>query len=263
MGKRVLFPTRSFGSDAPVPDPGALAEWVGARRGRTGDLITYQLEEGLQHQLDAGVTSPCAGGRFYRDRLLDSLIGVEGTVMTGEMGYDTFPLVHDTDDLNTMGKNLWLAVPSPLDLGLTDQYYHDPEEAAHSLFSAYRVMMRAMRDCDIAGHVLLNEKPSGEELEALAGRNVFFFSHDQKKESLALLLEHQSVIAVRPSGLGLIGDLMDEYEVQKIILIDAGEEDIRQALEFKDPDSLLCGGYCHDSCGQYWKSIVENASIVI
>lgn len=263
MGKRVSFPTRSFGSDAPVPEPGALAEWVGAHRGRSGDLITYQLEEGLQHQLDAGVSYPCAGGRFYRDRLLDSLIGVEGTVMTGEMGWDAVPLVHDIDDLNTMGKNLWLSVPSPLDLGLTDQYFHDPEEAIHSLFSAYRGVMRAMRDGGITGHVLLNEKPSGEELEALAGRNVIFFSKDQKKESLALLLEHQSAIAVRPSALGLIGDLMNEYEVLKIILIDAEKEDIRKALELKDPDSLFCGGYCHDSCGQYWKSIVENASIVI
>jgi len=195
--------------------------------------------------------------------MLDSLIGVEGTVMTGEMGCDTRALIRDTDDLNTMEKNLWIAVPSPLDLGLTDQYYHDPEEATHSLFSAYRGMMRAMRDNGIAGHVLLNEKPSGEELEALAGRNVIFFSNDQKKESLALLLEYQPVIAVRPQGIRLIGDLMDEYDVQKIILIDAGEADIRQALEVKDPDSLLCGGYCHESCGKYWRSIVENASIII
>jgi hypothetical protein len=172
------------------------------------------------------------------------------------------PLVHDADDLVMLHKNLWLAVPAPRELGLADRYFHDPEEAAHSLFSAYLGLMRTMRDAGIAGHVLLCERPDGEELEALAGRKVFFFSRDQTKKALALLLEYQPVIAIRPSDLELIGDLMGEYEVQKIVLLDAGEEDLRQALDFKDPDSLLCGGYCRDSCGHYWKNIVENASIV-
>ena len=190
MGKRVSFPTRSFGSDAPAPDSGALAEWVGARRGRSGDLTTYYLEEGLQYQLDAGVTTPCAGGRFYLDRLLDSFIGVEGKIVTGEIGCDTSPLIHDAGDLQAMQKNLWLAAPSPLELGLTDRYFQDPEEATHSLFSAYQEMMRAMRDAGIAGHVLLCDEPTLEELEALAGRKVFFFSQLQTRKSLALLLEY-------------------------------------------------------------------------
>jgi hypothetical protein len=262
IGKRVSFATRSFGSNAPVPDPGALAEWVGERRGRTGDLITYQLEEGLVPQIDAGVTNPCAGGSFYHARWAGSLTGVEGTAITEEIGCDPMPLLRDIDDLDLIQKNLWLATPSPSELRLTDRYFHDQEEAAHSLSSAYQEMMRAMRDAGIAGHVLLCEKPAREELEALAGRKVFFFSRNQTKKSLALLLEYQGVVAIRPSGLGLIRDLMGEYEVLKIILLDAEEEDLQQALELKDPDSLLCGGYCNDSCSLYWKSIVEKASLV-
>lgn len=262
MRKRVSFPTRSFGSDAQAPDPGSLVEWVGSRRGRAADLITYQLEQGLMPQLNSGVTSPCAGGRFYHDRWLGSLIGIEGTEITGEIGCDTGQLLNDADDLDMVRKNLWLAVPAPRELGLSDHYFHDPDEAAHSLVSTYQEMMRAMRDAGTAGHVLLYEKPLGEELEALADRKVFFFSRHQTKKSLSLLLEHQSVVAIRPSRLELIGDLMGEYEVQKIILLDAGEEDLRQALEYKDPDGLLCGGYCQDSCSHYWKSIVENASIL-
>ena len=262
MGKRVSFPTRSFGSDAPAPDSGALAEWVGARRGRSGDLTTYYLEEGLQYQLDAGVTTPCPGGRFYLDRLLDSFIGVDGKIVTGEIGSDTSPLIQDAGDLQAMQKNLWLAAPSPLELGLTDRYFQDPEEASHSLFSAYQEMMRAMRDAGIAGHVLLCDNPTLEELEALAGRKVLFFNQHQTRKSLALLLEFQTVVAVKPSGLGLIRDLMGEYEVHKIVLIDAEEDDLIQALEFMDPENLICGGYCHDSCSHYWKSIVEKASLV-
>jgi hypothetical protein len=262
MGKRVSFPTRSFGSDAFIPEPGALAEWVGARRGREADLITYQLEMGLFPQIDAGVSSPCAGGRFYFDRVLDSLIGIEGTVITGEMGCNTLPLLHDADDMDIIRKNTWLAVPSPKELGLTDSYFHDSEEAAHSLFSAYQVMMRAMRDAGVAGHVLLCEKPDEEELEALAGRKAFFFSHDQTKKSLALLLEYQSIVAIMPSGLGLIRELLNEYDIHKIVLIDPEKEDLIKALELKEPDNLLCGGYCHNTCSNYWRSIVEKASFV-
>jgi hypothetical protein len=55
---------------------------------------------------------------------------------------------------------------------------------------------------------------------------------------------------------------MGEYDVRNIVLLDAGEEDIKKALEFKDPENLLCGGYCHDSCSHYWKSLVEKASLV-
>jgi hypothetical protein len=262
MGKRVSFPTRSFGSDAPEPEHDALAEWVGARRGRAADLITYHLEAGLVPQIEARVTLPCAGGRFYQRRLLDSLFGIEGTAITGEVGCDTLPFVQDTLDLDIMQKNLWFAAPSPRELGLTDRYFQDRDEAAHSVYSAYQEMMRAMRDAGIAGHVLLCRNPAGEELDVLAGRKVFFFCHDQTRKSLALLLEHQALVAIRPSALGLIRELMDEYDVQKIVLLDAEKEDLVQALELKDPDSLLCAGYCQDSCSQYWKSIVEKASII-
>jgi hypothetical protein len=55
---------------------------------------------------------------------------------------------------------------------------------------------------------------------------------------------------------------MEEYVVQKIVLLDSEKEDLVQALELKDPDSLFCGGYCQDSCSHYWKSIVEKASII-
>jgi len=78
---------------------------------------------------------------------------------------------------------------------------------------------------------------------------------------LEILLEYQGTVAVRSSALGLIEDLMDEYDVQKIILIDAREEDLLRALEIKDAEHLIYGGYCPDSCDHYWKSMVENASV--
>jgi len=54
---------------------------------------------------------------------------------------------------------------------------------------------------------------------------------------------------------------MDDYDIQKIILVDAREEDLLRALEFRDAEHLICGGYCQDSCDQYWKTVVKNASV--
>ena len=261
MRKRVSFLTRSLGSDGPITDREVLAEWVRARRGREADLITYQLEEGLMPQIEAGINTPCAGGKFYQDRLISSLFGIEGRAITGELGCDILPIVKDAEDLASIQKDLWFAFPAPRELGLSNRFYHDSEEGISALLSVYREMMRSMRDKGISGHILHCEKPVKEELETLAGSKVFFFSHIETKKTLEILLEYQGTVAVRSSALGLIEDLMDEYDLQKIILIDAREEDLLRALEIKDAEHLICGGYCPDSCDHYWKSMVENASV--
>ncbi|HNL85558.1 MAG TPA: hypothetical protein PKH71_00225 [Methanoregulaceae archaeon] len=261
MRKRVSFLTRSLGSDAPIPDREVLAEWVGARRGKQGDLTTFRLEAELVPQIDAGVGIPCAGGKFYQDRLIDSFIGTEGRVITGEIGYDSFPLVKDAEYLSAIQKDLWFAFPSPGELRLNNRYYKDTDEVLPALVSVYHAMMRSMRDRGIFGHILHCDTPDKEELEALAGQKVFFFSHRETKKNLGLLLEYQDILAVRSSALGLVAEIMDDYDIQKIILVDAREEDLLRALEFRDAEHLICGGYCQDSCDQYWKTVVKNASV--
>ena len=261
VGKPIVFPTRSFGSDAPPPDPGLLAEWVRTRRGQPADLVSYFLEEGLVPQLDAGVTFPCAGGRFYRQRWLDALTGIEDSVITAEPGCDATQLVADAVDLGRIRKNLRVAIPAPHVLALKDQYFKDSDEADHSLSTVYGDMMRAMRDAGIAGHVVCGDRAVPDELDALAGKKVFFFSRDQTARSLSSLLEPQAAVAVRPSALPTLEELMGEYDVRTIILLDPGELDLRQALTIKDQDQLICGGYCRDSCDRYWRDLVEKAMI--
>ena len=261
VGKRIAFSTRSFGSDASSPDPVHLAEWVRERRGRSADLISYLLDEGLAPQLDAPVTMPCAGGRFYRMRWQDAITGVEDTVITSEPGCDTTELVADARDLERTRKNLWVAIPAPHALALKDRYFNDPDEADHALCAVYADMMRAMRDAGVGGHVVCCERIRTEEIAMLAGKKVFFITWDQTPQSLTRLLEHQPVVAVRSSALPILSELMGEYDVSKIILLDPDEPGLRQALTMKDPDQLICGGYCRESCSGYWRELVEKAAI--
>lgn len=243
-------------------DPADLARWVGQRRGRPGDLISYRIERELLPQIEAGLDTPCAGGGFYRPRWVGAILGIEENRITGEIGYDPESLLLDVRDLEGIRRDLWVAAPAPGGLGISDRYFLDAEEAGQSLYSAYRGMMRAMRDAGTAGHVLLCDEPSAAELEALAGRKVFFFCRARTRRALSLLLEYQQVVAVTPGALGIVAELMEEYEVQKIVLIDAAEGEIDLALRYKDREDLVCGGYCPGSCPGYWRSLVGRATVL-
>lgn len=262
MGKRLSFPTRSFGSDAVLPDPSLLAAWVAERRGREGDLTSFLIEQGVHPQIDAGITITCAGGSFYTDRWRQAIEGVENGVVTGELGGRMDEIIRDAEDLARIRHDLSLAVPAPHVLGLQDRYYHDSDEAGEALFSVYQTLLRWQRDAGLNSHVLICETIRREELEALARQKVFFFSPALNRKSLSLLLEFQQIIAVTPSLLPLVSDLMGEYEVHRIVLLDPGEQDLRQALQIRDPDQILCGGYCTKACENYWNNLVKNAEIL-
>ena len=262
MGKRLSFSTRSFGSDAYQHDPSLLPDWVAERRGREGDLTSFLLEQGIQPQIDAEVTYPCAGGTFYTGRWKEAIEGVENGIMSSELGARMGDIVRDAEDLDRIRKELFMAIPAPHMLGLHDRYYRDPEEAAESLFSVYRTLMRGQRDAGLNGHVIFGETVNQAELEALARQKVIFFPFSLNRKSLSLLLEYQQIVAVKPSMLAGLSDLMGVYEVHRIVLIDAAEQDLRQALQIRDPDQILCGGYCRESCREYWKNLVKKAEIL-
>jgi len=262
MGKRLSFPIRSFGSDSLLSDPSLLQAWVAERRGREGDLTSFLLEQGIHPQMNAEITYPCAGGSFYSGRWREAIEGVEDGIMTGELGGRMGDVVRDAKDLTRIRKGLFLTIPGPHMLGLHDRYYQDPEEAGEALFSVYRALLREQRDAGIHGHVLLCDTVLRAELEALARQKVFFFSPVMNRKSLSLLLEYQQIVALTPPLLPLLSDLMGEYEVHRIVLIDPEEQDLRQALQVRDPDQIICGGYCKDSCEEYWKNLVKKAEIL-
>jgi hypothetical protein len=262
MGKKLSFPSRSFGSDGGLPDASSLAVWVSEHRGREADLTTFLLEKELSFQVTAGIDNPCAGGKFYFDRWRSALTGIEGNKIIGEIGYNPAQIVSDAGEVSSMVKGVWMAIPAPHHLSLKDHYLNDTEEVSHAIYSVYRAMMRSGRDAHLAGHVLFCEQILKEELEVLAGKKVFFFSPEMNKKSLACCLEYQQNIVIRAVMLPVLQELMEEYEVHQIILLDPGEDDLRQALSMRDPDQIACGGYCPGDCVEYWKELVKRSSII-
>lgn len=262
MGKRLSFPTRSFGTDPLPPDPMMIARWVSEHRGHEGDLTSFLLEQGVRLQVKAGITLPCAGGMHYRDRWKGAFTGLTEQAITGELGVSHQDVRRDAEDLAHIREDLWISVPAPHRLALEDRYYGNGEDAGHAVFSVYKTLMREQRDAGVRGHVLLCETVQREELESLAGKKAFFFPHTLNRKSLGILLEYQQTVALHPGQLRLITEVMDEYVVHSIVVLDPEEQDLRQALVLRDPDQIICGGYCRSSCEEYWKNLVEKSSIL-
>jgi hypothetical protein len=261
MGKRISFPTRAFGSDGVRPDVSAIAEWISRHRGHEGDLTSFLLEQEILAQNEAGVNIPCAGGRFSFERWRNFLTGIENGRITGELGYDATNLVKDTEEVTSLVKGAWMAIPAPHLLNLRTDLSPDPDVATSALYDVYHDMMRSGRDAHLAGHVLFCDQAREEELESFSGRKVFFFSPAMNKKTLSQFLEYQQSVALEPSLLPVLEDLMAEYDVSRIIILEPDEKDLREALTIRDPDQIMVGGYCTEVCKEYWKKVVESSSL--
>lgn len=259
--KRRPLPTRALGTEPEVPDIPALTAWVAERRemNEAGDLTTCQITQALAPQLDAGITAPCAGGMFYKARLLSSFAGITDGVITGETEISNSDLVADSLELAGMKKGVWCALPAPHTLRLFDSYYGDEDEAITAVATLYRSAMRSMRDAGIGGHVLICDHADDAELSALARQKVFFFCPEPVKDDIAILMEHQHRIAVDKVNLRQVFDFTGEYELRQIVILDADAESIALALSHLDPDQIVIGGYCTGPCETYWKEIADSA----
>jgi hypothetical protein len=259
MGGAKRVPVRSCGSEVPEPEARDLAGWIDRRKGIGGDLTSYLLEESLDPQ--GGVDVPCAGGRIYRARVLESIAGLEGDALAREPSAETALVEEDARWGASRRKGLLFSLPAPHLLGIRDKYYHDREEFCEGLSGCYRQILRAMRDAGAGGHVLLGEAVFEEELEHLAGPRTIFFFPALSAEDLPRLLEYQDAVAV-PRDL-LVGALMllDEFEVRHLTVMDGKGEDLLAVLEHLDPDQVSLGGYCTEDCGKYWNELVERAVI--
>jgi len=259
MAKRLKLSTRALGAEPGMPDVATLAAWIAEHRGTAADIITYLLDQSLAPQVTAGIMAPCAGGRFYKNRIMQCLRGVDGRRATGELGLDPRAISEDAAGIVVQKKGAWSALPAPHVLGITDAYYDDEYEWNDAITGTYRTLMRSMRDIGINGHVLICDTISEPEIASLVRQNVFFFQLKPDRESLALLLEHQRQIAVGRDKLDMVLDLSSEYDLRKIIVIDPDQESIARALSCLDPDQVSAGGYCTDLCENYWKNLVESA----
>src|SRR5512139_1570191 len=95
MAKRLNLATRAFGAEPPRPDIAALAEWIAEHRGAAADITTYLLDQSLIPQLDEGIGVPCAGGKFYADRIRHCICGIRENRAVGELHVDTPAFIED------------------------------------------------------------------------------------------------------------------------------------------------------------------------
>jgi hypothetical protein len=263
MVKRHNLATRAFGAEPGVPAVAALAAWIAEHKGTMADITTYRLDRSLAPQAEAGIMTPCAGGRFYADRILSSIDGLEERKATGELHLETPEIIEDAAGIVVRKKGSWCAMPAPHALGIRDDYYEDEAEWNDAICGVYRTLMRAMRDIGVAGHVLLCDTVENPELLGLVQQKVFFFQPAPDTESLARLLDRQHQVAVPKECLKMLFDLREEYTIQKVFIIDPDPLAIVYARRFVDPDQIVAGGYCRDPCGEksgeYWKDLVAKA----
>jgi len=263
MVKRLKLGTRGLGAEPGMPDVPALAIWIAGHRGTRADIITYQLDRSLSPQLSAGIMSPCAGGRFYRNRIMACMQGIEDGKATAEISLDPHEIIQDAAGIVAQKKGAWCALPAPHVLGITDVFYDDEEEWNDALAGFYRSLMRSMRDTGIIGHVLICNTLEEPEIASLVRQNVFFFLQEPDRDDLAALMEHQRQVAVGRDSLDTLLDLTGEYDLRKIILVDPDSASINRALSCFDSDQIIAGGYCTGSCEEYWKNLVLSAMYTV
>lgn len=263
MAKRHMLATRAFGAEPGLPDVAGLADWIAEHRGRTADIITYRLDRSLAPQVVAGIGLPCAGGEFYGDRIRQCLAGVTENRACGELHADTAAIVEDAAGIVVQAKGAWCAMPAPGDLDIADAYYGDGDEWRAALCDAYRTILRTMRDTGVAGHVLLADRMDDTELSLLSRQKVFFFSPAPDRSSLEILLEHQRQVAAGKDQLAMVFDLMAEFTLKRVFIVDPDPASIRLALSHLDPDQVVAAGYNAEGGEEYWNGIVSRAEYCV
>jgi len=259
MAKRHNLATRAFGAEPGLPDVAGLAEWIAEHRGTMAEIVTYQLDQSLAPQVSAEIGSPCAGGKFYADRIRQCISGITGNRAVGELHVDTAAIIEDAAGIVVQKKGAWCAIPAPHVLGIDDAHYDDEDEWSAALSDTYRTIMRAMRDTGVAGHVLIADRMNDAELASLATQKIFFFTREPGREDLATLMEYQKQVAITKTQLQTLFDLMNEYPVRKIFILDPDPASIKLALSHLDPDQIVAGGYCINGSESYWQDLAESA----
>jgi len=256
MASRPTLVTRGFGGEAPIPALSTLAAQMADLPRIEADLVTLMLLESVLPQAEAGIDTVAGGGRFYTSRWRDAIGGVRDGVLRDDPAPQSSMLTVDARALSASVRTPWATMPAPSDLGLVDRYFGDPAEANAAVRDVYRLLMRSMRDGGVTGHVLLAASPSDEEMEDLASPMTFFFCPDPDGDALAVLLEHQRLLALPGKRVSELAGLMDQYGRRPVYLIDPTEEEVQSALTVLDPDHIRIGGFCSADCDAYWRRLV-------
>ena len=255
MKKRQNLILQSFGTAGgtmPAPKADELAKWIQTPRPKKTDcdITTYFLERQLRAQAGFADILGCGGG-FYASRLLESIGGHKEGYVNGELYAIPDMVKADAECVKalqkTLGRNcsatpLNFVLPSPSALKLNDVFYDDIGEYYSAICEVYAKIMREQRDLGVKSHILCADSFAHDELEELSRERVFFCSPAATSRQLSNILEYQTAVAIIPSKLPVLFELMNEYEVREVCLINAKPSDFEPCLEHFDPDCIKAGG---------------------
>lgn len=255
MKKKRAFKTLSLGSDPDIPQVSLLQEFISAYRGIEADLITFQLLRSFSAQKDAKIDEIAVGGKFCRSRLEEALSWDE------ESGPHVIPdaMVADYELITSSGRQIRSVHESPAVLSTCPS--PDDEDAYAEMFHGFRQLLRTLRDNRVSGHIIHLENSGPFDLELLSGpKNLLFMEHPAL-HTLEELLEHTSDLIIRAEMISHVGDLMDRYQVRNLIVCDASEPALLDALQYVDHDHLKVAGYGAGSEEEYWEKVKRSAVI--
>ena len=261
MNKRRNLLVWSFGGEAPDPNLPVLADWAGRQRGSSCDLLSFKVEHSLRDQ--AGFDRLAYGGMYYADRMRESIGGIRSGFLREEPWTCTESLRADAARAVRISRKVWAVLPSPLHLLIEDGIYSDREEYESALCGIYRLLMREIRDAGVYGTIIIGEQFSSLERELLSGRRVVLHSLSGTSRSLSGILEVQNSLSLSAKRLPLLPDLMDEYEVRSVSLIDGTEKDFGGLMSYFDPENITAGGFSSGGGKRYWDSVREHAYVFV
>lgn len=261
MNKRRNLPVWSFGGEEPDPDVPTLAAWVGGQKNVACDLLSFKVERSLGDQ--KGIDRPAYGGIFYKDRLYDSLGGIRSGFLCEEPWVRPESLRADALRAVAFSRKVWAVLPSPTYLKIEDGVFDDREEYESTLCRIYGHLMREIRDVGVYGTIIIGEQFSPVERELLPGRRVFLHSLTGSSRAVSGILEVQSSLSLPAHRLSVIPDLLDEYEIRSLSVIDGTEKDFSGLLAYFDAENLTAGGLSPGGGKKYWEGVSAHAFVLI
>ncbi len=255
MKKKREFKTLSLGSEPDIPQVSVLQEFISAYRGIEADLITFQLLRSFSAQKNANIDDSAVGGKYCRSRLEECHSWDE------ESGPHVTPdaMVADYELLTRSGGQIRSVHESPALLSSCPS--PDDEDAYAEMFHGFRQLMRTLRDNRVSGHIIHLKEPVPFELELLSSPKILLFLEQPAPGALEELLEHTSDLIIRAEMMSQVDDLMDRYQVKNLIVCDAPESALLDALQYVDRDHLKVAGYGAGSEEEYWEKLKKSAVI--
>lgn len=254
MKKKIRFPTISLGSEPDQPDIDELAGFIRSHGPYEGDLITFKHLRSLQAQKDAKISLPCTGGLFCLPRIRTAL-----PYPSASRHPDASDLIADAAMMTQISGSIHSALPAPQFLVGTSEVSDDEKFADYC--NEFSKILRNMRDVHIKGHLLHAKESIPIELEQLVSRKTRFIIPDGTLTNQEALLEHQQELTISNSRMSLVIELIDQYEIRKLTIIEPDEAGYKLALEMFEVDQISTGGYGSGNEQTYWEMISSVAEI--